>query len=110
MAKAVRDFVENEGQGQLPLSGKLPDMKADTMKYIGLQNVYRQKALFDLNAVKERVKILLKDGDQIISDEIVQTFCKNTGHIKVIQYRPFSAYYGQVKKIGNFILWKKKEN
>jgi amyloid beta precursor protein binding protein 1 len=104
LAKAVRDFVENEGQGQLPLSGKLPDMKADTMKYIGLQNVYRQKALFDLNAVKERVKILLKDGDQIISDEIVQTFCKNTGHIKVIQYRSFSAYYGQVKKIGNFIL------
>ncbi|KAG0946605.1 hypothetical protein G6F57_002514 [Rhizopus arrhizus] len=106
LAKAVRDFVENEGQGQLPLSGKLPDMKADTMKYIGLQNVYRQKALFDLNAVKERVKILLKDGDQIISDEIVQTFCKNTGHIKVIQYRPFSAYYGQVKKI---VQWVKEE-
>ncbi|CEI91335.1 hypothetical protein RMCBS344292_05630 [Rhizopus microsporus] len=59
LAKAVRDFVENEGEGQLPLSGKLPDMKADTVKYIGLQRVYRQKALSDLNAVKKRVNDIL---------------------------------------------------
>jgi amyloid beta precursor protein binding protein 1 len=39
MAKAVRDFVENEGEGCLPLCGSIPDMTADTEKYIALQQV-----------------------------------------------------------------------
>lgn len=39
IARAVRDFVANEGEGQLPLPGKLPDMKSDTANYVKLQNV-----------------------------------------------------------------------
>jgi hypothetical protein len=39
MAKAVRDFVENEGEGCLPLNGSIPDMTAETEKYITLQQV-----------------------------------------------------------------------
>ncbi|KAG1171842.1 hypothetical protein G6F70_006701 [Rhizopus microsporus] len=99
LAKAVRDFVENEGEGQLPLSGKLPDMKADTVKYIGLQRVYRQKALSDLNAVKKRVNDILDGDETVISDEVIETFCKNAGHIKVIQYRSISSHYKQADKI-----------
>ncbi|RUS13626.1 LOW QUALITY PROTEIN: NEDD8-activating enzyme E1 regulatory subunit, partial [Endogone sp. FLAS-F59071] len=40
-ARAVREFVANEGQGLLPLSGALPDMKADTKGYIDMQNMYQ---------------------------------------------------------------------
>lgn len=75
-------------------------MKSDTAKYIGLQNVYRQKALADLDAVKKRAQDLLNGSESIISEEIIQTFCKNAGHIKVIQYRPFSKHYEQANKIG----------
>jgi amyloid beta precursor protein binding protein 1 len=39
MAKAVRDFVENEGEGCLPLNGSIPDMTAETEKYIALQQL-----------------------------------------------------------------------
>ncbi|KAG8235621.1 hypothetical protein J437_LFUL014879 [Ladona fulva] len=39
MAKAVRDFVENEGGGCLPLCGTLPDMTAQTSRYVALQQV-----------------------------------------------------------------------
>ena len=39
MAKAVPDFVENEGEGCLPLNGSIPDMTAETEKYIALQQV-----------------------------------------------------------------------
>jgi amyloid beta precursor protein binding protein 1 len=39
MAKAARDFVENEGEGCLPLRGSIPDMTAETEKYIALQQV-----------------------------------------------------------------------
>ncbi|KAI9258570.1 hypothetical protein BY458DRAFT_517952 [Sporodiniella umbellata] len=108
LAKAVCGFVENEGQGQLPLSGKLPDMKSDTTKYIGLQNIYRQKALSDLDAVKKRVHDLLEGHDLVISEEIIQTFCKNAGHIKVIEYRPLDKHYEQANKIARWI--KEEEN
>lgn len=40
IAKAVRDFIDNEGKGLLPLKGTLPDMTADTEKYITLQQMY----------------------------------------------------------------------
>lgn len=39
MARAVKDFVDNEGNGWLPLPGVLPDMTAETASYINLQNV-----------------------------------------------------------------------
>jgi len=39
MAKAVRDFVENEGEGLLPLRGSVPDMTAKTDRYVALQQV-----------------------------------------------------------------------
>lgn len=40
MAKALKDFVDNEGCGRLPVRGTLPDMVADTYKYISLQQLY----------------------------------------------------------------------
>lgn len=39
MARSVKDFVENEGNGWLPLPGILPDMTAETASYINLQNM-----------------------------------------------------------------------
>ncbi|RUS25947.1 hypothetical protein BC938DRAFT_471426 [Jimgerdemannia flammicorona] len=39
VARAVREFVEKEGAGLLPLSGALPDMKADTRGYVQMQNM-----------------------------------------------------------------------
>lgn len=75
-------------------------MKADTVKYIGLQRVYRQKALSDLSAVKKRVNDILDGDETVISDEVIETFCKNAGHIKVIQYRSISSHYKQADKIG----------
>jgi hypothetical protein len=32
--------MENEGDGLLPLKGALPDMVADTEKFVSLQQVY----------------------------------------------------------------------
>lgn len=39
MARAVKEFVEKEGNGCLPLRGTLPDMTSDSQRYIALQNV-----------------------------------------------------------------------
>ncbi|KAI9480556.1 MAG: NEDD8-activating enzyme E1 regulatory subunit-like protein [Benjaminiella poitrasii] len=104
LTRAVRDFVENEGQGQLPLSGKLPDMKSDTCNYIGLQKVYREKALSDFNAIKERVK-----GFNVqIPDETIELFCKNASNVRVIQYKILNENQLSPEKLVN--LAKNEEN
>lgn len=33
--------MENEGEGLLPLKGALPDMVADTEKFVSLQQLYQ---------------------------------------------------------------------
>ncbi|KAI8645748.1 NEDD8-activating enzyme E1 regulatory subunit-like protein [Parasitella parasitica] len=108
LTRAVREFVENEGGGQLPLSGKLPDLKSDTCNYINLQNVYREKALSDLNAIKKRVKALTEGSDTQIPEETVELFCKNAAHIRVIQYKPMTENHIQPDKLVNLI--KNEEN
>ena len=100
LTRAVRDFVENEGGGQLPLSGKLPDMKSDTLNYIGLQKIYREKALADFNAVKKRVHGFIEDSEVSIPDETIELFCKNAAHITVIQYQPLTDFHVQPEKLG----------
>uniref|UniRef100_A0A9J7ZKW2 NEDD8-activating enzyme E1 regulatory subunit n=1 Tax=Cyprinus carpio carpio TaxID=630221 RepID=A0A9J7ZKW2_CYPCA len=44
MAHGVRDFVRNEGNGKLPVRGTIPDMIADSDKFIKLQNIFQHFA------------------------------------------------------------------
>eukprot|EP00697_Spironema_sp_BW2_P003495 gnl/Spiro4/14648_TR7890_c0_g1_i1.p1 gnl/Spiro4/14648_TR7890_c0_g1~~gnl/Spiro4/14648_TR7890_c0_g1_i1.p1 ORF type:complete len:606 (+),score=152.23 gnl/Spiro4/14648_TR7890_c0_g1_i1:187-1818(+) len=60
VVRALKDFVENEGQGRLPLIGSIPDMTATTINYITLQTIYKRKAEADLNVIQERVAALLR--------------------------------------------------
>ena len=39
IARAVKEFVNKEGNGALPLRGSLPDMTSDSQRYIALQTV-----------------------------------------------------------------------
>lgn len=39
MAYGLREFVANEGKGQLPIMGVIPDMESDSERYIKLQNM-----------------------------------------------------------------------
>ncbi|TPX48569.1 hypothetical protein SeLEV6574_g01971 [Synchytrium endobioticum] len=59
VSRAVNDFVQNEGGGMLPLPGNVPDMKADTRKFVDLQFVYRNKARHDASIIRSRVDKLL---------------------------------------------------
>ncbi|KAK9461150.1 uncharacterized protein V1516DRAFT_691136 [Lipomyces oligophaga] len=91
LTRAIADFViSSAGNGQLPLSGTVPDMKADTISYIKLQTIYRQKALQDRNWVAQRVGELLASlghsvGD--ISTEEIDLFCKFARNLVVIDGR-----------------------
>ena len=85
-AKAVRDFVENEGHGLLPLKGTLPDMTADTEKYITLQQIYHKQAVADAEAVWRRTLQLLRQlgkPSDSISERDVKLFCRHASDIYV---------------------------
>ncbi|XP_073082976.1 NEDD8-activating enzyme E1 regulatory subunit isoform X2 [Manis javanica] len=64
LARALKEFVAKEGQGNLPVRGTIPDMIADSSKYIKLQNVYREKAKKDAAAVGNYVAQLLQSIGQ----------------------------------------------
>lgn len=96
MARAVKDFVEKDGKGYLPLPGTLPDMTAETSSYINLQNIYRAKALQDADAVFRRVQELLKElnkSSDWISEKDVRLFCREAAYLAVTRGTKVSDEY-----------------
>uniref|UniRef100_A0A671LLB9 NEDD8-activating enzyme E1 regulatory subunit n=1 Tax=Sinocyclocheilus anshuiensis TaxID=1608454 RepID=A0A671LLB9_9TELE len=96
MAQGVRDFVRNEGNGKLPVRGTIPDMIADSDKFIKLQNVYRDKAMKDAAVVSKHVKALLQSvgkPPESISEQEIKLFCKNAAFLRVVRCRSLAEEY-----------------
>ena len=96
LARAVRDFVENEGCGLLPLRGSIPDMFSSSDKYIGLQRLYQQQAKMDADSVAKRVATILaalgRPTDSIPLAK-VQQFCRNSAFLRVVRCCSLSQEY-----------------
>jgi amyloid beta precursor protein binding protein 1 len=95
MARAVYEFTQSN-DGMLPLTGQLPDMKSDTKNFIQLQQIYRLKATKDAEEVTAIVRALLvsigRDPNSIAHQDVA-TFCKNSAHLQVFQYRAVHDEY-----------------
>lgn len=97
LVRAVRSFVRASssasppgGDGHLPLSGALPDMKATSTTYVALQRTYRAKARADLEAVQAHLtNVLLEAGldGQAIPQEEIESFVKHAGYLRCIRGR-----------------------
>lgn len=88
LVRAVKDFVENDSNGWLPLPGLIPDMTADTENYINLQNVYRTQAVQDADLVYKRAQQHLQElnlPSDLITDKDVKLFCREFASIAVIR-------------------------
>jgi hypothetical protein len=59
LTKAIKEFIDSEGNGQMPVGGEVPDMTSTTESYVKLQQIYHDKAIADLNAVSQRVAAIL---------------------------------------------------
>ncbi|XP_054054307.1 NEDD8-activating enzyme E1 regulatory subunit isoform X1 [Rissa tridactyla] len=97
LARAVKEFVANEGQGSLPVRGTIPDMIADSNKFIKLQNVYREKAKRDIAAVGNHAAKLLQSlgkAPESISERELKLFCSNSAFLRVVRCRSLSEEYG----------------
>ncbi|KAL3860740.1 hypothetical protein ACJMK2_010815 [Sinanodonta woodiana] len=95
MARALKDFVDNEGEGALPVRGTIPDMTADSERYIQLQQVYRKKAAEDASKVSQRVQQLLHSIGKVglISEHEIKTFCRNAAFVRVVRCRSLVEEY-----------------
>ncbi|XP_013630891.1 PREDICTED: NEDD8-activating enzyme E1 regulatory subunit isoform X2 [Brassica oleracea var. oleracea] len=90
MVAALKEFISNEGDGEAPLEGSMPDMTSSTEHYINLQKIYHTKAEDDCLSIEQRVKdILAKVGrdPSSISKQTIKSFCKNARKLKVCRYR-----------------------
>ncbi|XP_064130011.1 NEDD8-activating enzyme E1 regulatory subunit isoform X1 [Loxodonta africana] len=97
LARALKEFVAKEGQGNLPVRGTIPDMIADSGKYIKLQNVYREKAKRDAAAVGNHVAKLLQSIGQApesISEKELKLLCSNSAFLRVVRCRSLAEEYG----------------
>jgi amyloid beta precursor protein binding protein 1 len=82
----LQEFISNEGGGEVPLEGSMPDMISSTEHYINLQKIYHSKAEADFLSMEQRVKsILVKVGQDpsSISKPTIKSFCKNARKLKV---------------------------
>uniref|UniRef100_A0A8B9F5L6 NEDD8-activating enzyme E1 regulatory subunit n=1 Tax=Amazona collaria TaxID=241587 RepID=A0A8B9F5L6_9PSIT len=96
LARAVKEFVANEGQGSLPVQGSIPDMIADSSKFIKLQNVYREKAKKDIAAVGNHAAKLLQSlgkAPESISERELKLFCSNAAFLRVVRCRSLAEEY-----------------
>ncbi|KAG1368339.1 NEDD8-activating enzyme E1 regulatory subunit AXR1 [Cocos nucifera] len=90
LVAALKEFIENEGDGEPPLEGSIPDMTSLTEYYVSLQKIYQAKAESDCLVMEQRVKNILKrigrDPDAI-TKPYIKNFCRNARKITVCRYR-----------------------
>ncbi|KAM1666445.1 hypothetical protein ACFX1X_046086 [Malus domestica] len=90
MVAALKEFIENEGGGEAPLEGSIPDMTSSTEHYISLQKLYQAKAEADYLVIEQRVRTILKKigrDPNSISKTTLKSLCKNARKLKVCRYR-----------------------
>uniref|UniRef100_A0A4W3JVY0 NEDD8-activating enzyme E1 regulatory subunit n=1 Tax=Callorhinchus milii TaxID=7868 RepID=A0A4W3JVY0_CALMI len=96
LTRSVKQFVENEGKGTLPVRGTIPDMIADSARFIKLQNVYREKAKQDAGTVIKYAAALLESigrSPEAVSEKDVRLFCKNAAFLRVVRCRSLAEEY-----------------
>lgn len=84
IANAISAFYEKHRV--LPLPGSVPDMKATSEGYIGLQNIYKSKARADVAEVTTIVRAMEKSlsRESPIDAAEIESFCKNASHVRVL--------------------------
>ncbi|XP_073058226.1 LOW QUALITY PROTEIN: NEDD8-activating enzyme E1 regulatory subunit AXR1-like [Primulina eburnea] len=102
LVAALKEFIANEGGGEAPLEGSIPDMTSSTELYINLQRIYQAKAEADFLVVEQHVRKILKkigrDTDSV-SKATIKSFCKNARKLKVCRYRPIEDEFNSPAQV-----------
>ena len=94
LCKALKEFVNETGN--LPVRGSIPDMTADSKRFIELQNCYHEKALEDVQNISEKLHAILASigkKSNFIEDDEIRLFCKNAAFLRVIRCKSLEEEY-----------------
>lgn len=96
MVAALKEFIANEGGGEAPLEGSIPDMTSSTEHYVNLQKIFQAKSEADFLVIEQRVRNILKKigrDPHSIPKASIKSFCKNARKLKVCRYRSIEDEY-----------------
>lgn len=96
LVAALKEFVANEGEGEAPLEGSIPDMTSLTEYYIILQKIYQEKAEADSLSVEHRLRSILRNigrDPASIPRASIKSFCRNARKLTVCRYRSLEDEY-----------------
>ncbi|TGZ63666.1 hypothetical protein CRM22_006767 [Opisthorchis felineus] len=79
---ALRDFVQNEGKGQLPVRGSIPDMLSDSKRYLKLLSIYQER----MEWAVQRFAARLTQFPEITLQDI-RLFVRNSAFLRVVRCR-----------------------
>ncbi|GAM20938.1 hypothetical protein SAMD00019534_041130 [Acytostelium subglobosum LB1] len=96
LVAALKKFVEVHGV--MPLQGNIPDITADTVSYVNLQQIYHDKALADLDEFTAKVSAIVSAaGRSSVPAELIKKFCKNSRFLCLIRYRSLAEEHASPK-------------
>ena len=75
-------------------------MKSDTESYVKLQNLYRRQAETEKGKFKELFAAKHPDLAQSVSPDEVETFVKNSHHLRVLRGKQLGAFDKDPEAIG----------
>lgn len=88
LLKALEIFTTTVEPHALPLSATLPDMKADTKQYVGIQRLYKDRASEEKRIFKDILgKVLKEQGEDanLVDDETIDAFVKNAHILRLLK-------------------------
>jgi len=90
MVRALRDFMENEGKGLLPVSTNIPDMHSLPEYYVKLKGIYKNGYERDRDLIRGYLDARLNQLGGVPSDidnELFERFVKNVRNLRVVRFR-----------------------
>jgi len=90
MVRALRDFMEKEGRGLMPVSTNIPDMHSLPEYYVTLKGIYKKGYERDRDLIRGYLDEILKQlggvpGD--IDNELFERFVKNVRNLRVVRFK-----------------------
>jgi len=83
LIKALEKFTEQVGA--LPLSATLPDMKADTKQYVGIQRLYKDRAGEEKQIFTSILREVAGEDIALIDEETIDAFVKNSHILRLLK-------------------------
>jgi len=96
MVRGLRDFLENEGHGFMPVTTSIPDFHTSSKVYLQMKNIYKARATRDLELIKGYVRTRMEEVGQnndLLDDSFIVRFVKNCRNLHVDQYKSVSDEY-----------------